>query len=144
MTTIRPVVASDEAAWRRLWAGYIAFQQGTVAPGVTDHTWLRLLDGRLIGRVAVRYGAVCGFTVSLLHEGTWAMTPYCYLEDLFVDGSVRGQGIGRALIQDLIGLGHDRSWSRVYWHTRSGNSTARALYDRFVSCDGDVRYRIEL
>jgi hypothetical protein len=35
---IRPVAASDEADWRRLWAGYLAFYGADIAPAVTDHT----------------------------------------------------------------------------------------------------------
>ena len=143
---IRAIAASDEAEWRFLWKAYIAFQGGAVPPEVTDHTWHRMTESepRLTGRVAVSDGNVVGFTVSLLHEGTWAAAPYCYLEDLFVAETTRGGGIARALIDDLIALGRRRGWARLYWHTRSGNAVARRLYDRFSPADGDVRYRIDL
>lgn len=143
---IRDIAAADEAQWRALWARYIAFQGGTVPPEVTAHTWARMMDPArpLIGRVAEREGILCGFTVSILHEGTWALTPFCYLEDLFVDEARRGSGIGHALIQDLLDLARTNGWSRLYWQTRGDNLVARRLYDRFVLADGDVRYRIEL
>ena len=143
---IRAIAASDETEWRMLWEAYIAFQGGTVPPEVTEHTWQRMTEPepRLIGRVAICEGHVAGFTVSLLHEGTWAAAPYCYLEDLFVAGHARGGGVGRALIDDLIALGRTNGWARLYWHTRAGNSGARRLYDRFSSADGDVRYRLDL
>jgi GNAT superfamily N-acetyltransferase len=143
---VRDLRPADEAAWRRLWAEYIAFQGGSVAPHVTDHTWARLLSPArtLIGRVADIEGRVAGFSVSLLHEGTWATAPYCYLEDLYVDAAQRGHGIGHALISDLIEMGRSKGWERLYWHTRAGNVAARRLYDRFGVADDDVRYRLTL
>jgi GNAT superfamily N-acetyltransferase len=142
---IRALRCSDEAQWRALWAAYIAFQGGSVLPHVTDHTWARLTVSHpvLIGRVAEMDGAVCGFSISLLHEGTWSTAPYCYLEDLYVAESMRGQGIGRALIEDLVQLRDQNGWQRLYWHTRGSNAVARKLYDRFTPADGDVRYRLE-
>jgi GNAT superfamily N-acetyltransferase len=87
---------------------------------------------------------VIGFTASVIHEATWSRDPVCYLEDLFVDQSARGKGIGRALIQDLIDLGREHGWSRIYWHTRADNLAARRLYDKFVPADDFVRYRLFL
>jgi GNAT superfamily N-acetyltransferase len=142
---IREALASDEAGWRRLWSRYNAFYEAEVAPSVTDATWQRVLDSAspLIGRVALREGQCVGFSNSVLHEGTWVVAPVCYLEDLFVDPDCRGQGIGRALIADLVSLGRERGWSQVYWHTRAGNP-ARKLYDEFVEADDFVRYRLSL
>ena len=68
----------------------------------------------------------------------------CYLEDLFVDPAARGQGIGRALITDLIEFARNRGWKRLYWNTDASNSAARALYDQFAQDDGHVRYRLKL
>jgi GNAT superfamily N-acetyltransferase len=143
---IRDLMAADEAEWRRLWAAYIAFYEATVPDDVTAHTWRRLLDpaAPLIGRIAVCDGQAAGITVSVLHEGTWTMTPVCYLEDLFVDPVARGAGIGRALIQDLIDQAKAKGWSQLYWQTNGDNATARRLYDGFVPADGYVRYRIML
>ena len=41
-------------------------------------------------------------------------------------------------------LGRERGWSRLYWHTRASNETARRLYDKFVNADDFVRYRMIL
>ena len=140
---IRDVAPSDRDAWFRLWAGYNAFYETEVAPQISERTWQRLLDSQapLIGRVAMFEGRVAGFSLSVLHEGTWVDAPICYLEDLFVDPAVRGKGIGRALIGDLVALGRQRGWSRLYWHTRQDNP-ARRLYDEFVAADDFVRYRL--
>jgi GNAT superfamily N-acetyltransferase len=143
---IRNTQAADEASWRRLWAGYCEFYRSVVPPEVTDATWRRILDpgSPIFGRVAEDNGAVVGFANCVMHEGTWASRPICYLEDLFVDPGVRGQGVGRLLIQDLIALGKSRGWEYLYWHTQAGNATARRLYDRLAAVDDFVKYRVLL
>jgi GNAT superfamily N-acetyltransferase len=140
---IREPTPEDEAAWRRLWADYVAFYEADVPDAVTAATWARLLDPDfgMIGRLAELDGVVVGFTVSVIHPGSWALTPICYLEDLFVDPQARGRGVGRALIDDLVALAHARGWSRLYWHTKASNETARRLYDRYVEANDFVRYR---
>ncbi|WP_296652481.1 GNAT family N-acetyltransferase [Paraburkholderia sp.] len=142
---IRDVAPIDSADWHRLWSGYNAFYEANVPPETTARTWQRLLDSSssLLGRVAVSDGQIVGFSTSVLHEGTWVAEPICYLEDLFVDPASRGHGIGRALIEDLVALGEQRGWSRLYWHTRRDNP-ARRLYDTFVEADDFVRYRLSL
>jgi len=139
---IRDPAPSDEAAWRHLWAGYVAFYEAEIAEDVTAETWRRMLEpgSGLVGRLADENGRILGFTVSVLHQGTWTKAPICYLEDLFVDPEVRGKGVGKALIEDLIAMARVRGWSRLYWHTRASNATARRLYDRFVPADDFVRY----
>jgi GNAT superfamily N-acetyltransferase len=142
---IRDPSARDEESWRRLWAGYLAFYEAGVSEDITNHTWQRILDpaSPLFARLAEEAGAVIGFSVSVLHEGTWTADPICYLEDLFVDPPHRGAGAGRRLVQDLVDLARERGWSRLYWHTHASNP-ARRLYDAFVEADGFIRYRLIL
>jgi GNAT superfamily N-acetyltransferase len=141
---IRDAAPSDEADWRRLWAAYITFYKVAVSADVTTATWTRILDPAkpLFMRVAVLDGHVVGFAICLLHEATWVKEPVCYLEDLFLDETARGQGIGKALLDDLVAKAKTNGWARLYWHTDEGNDTARKLYDRYTEADGHVRYRI--
>lgn len=146
LVSVRDLEARDEAVWRRLWAGYLAFYAAIVASDVTTQTWCRLLDPThpMFGRVAMVDGTVIGFTVCIVHDGTWSLRPTCYLEDFFVDPAARGAGIGRALLDDLIKLGETRKWSSIYWHTRKDNAQARRLYDRYLLADKFVRYRLTI
>ena len=145
-TEIRDARPADEAAWRRLWAGYLTFYKVDLPEAVTVHTWARILDpsSRVAMRVVLVDGAMAGFAIHHFHDSTWEMTPECYLEDLYVDEKFRGQGLGRALIDDLIALARTRGWSRLYWHTDRDNARARKLYDTYAKEDGHVRYRISL
>lgn len=149
MITMRDPIPDDEAAWRRLWSGYTRFYETDVPEPVTAATWRRILDPDepVFARLAVRSepkAIVVGFAVCVLHAGTWTTAPICYLEDLFVDPLSRGEGIGRALIGDLIERGRALGWARLYWHTRIGNAPARRLYDHFTAAEDYVRYRLFL
>jgi GNAT superfamily N-acetyltransferase len=143
---IRDATPGDEAAWRALWADYLAFYEVTLAPEVTDSTFRRLMDpaSPVKMRLALKDGAVTGFAIHMHHPSTWVAGDDCYLEDLFVADSARGLGLGRALIEDLATLARARGWHRLYWHTNEGNTRARALYDSFVKSDGHIRYRMKL
>ena len=83
---------------------------------------------------------VVGIANYLLHESTGALTPVCYLQDLFVDPAMRGGGVGKALIDWLVAETAAQGWSRLYWSTRENNYRARALYDKYTPHSGFLRY----
>jgi len=142
--TVRPLVVSDRPAWDRLWAGYLTFYESSLAPAVSETTWTRLLDPDfpIFGLVAVdETGQPVGLTHYVLHPATWAVGPYCYLEDLFVDPAIRGTGAGRALIEAVYAAADAVGAARVYWLTHESNDTARKLYDRVARNTGFIQYR---
>lgn len=143
---IRDANSQDRADWLKLWNDYLTFYNVSLAGDVTDHTWERIIDpqSRVSMRLAVLDGQTVGFAIHHFHDSTWVKTPDCYLEDLFIDAEIRGKGIGRALIDDLISICKDKDWSRLYWHTNEDNAQARKLYDRYVKSDGHIRYRIKM
>ncbi|HUR90961.1 MAG TPA: GNAT family N-acetyltransferase [Ramlibacter sp.] len=142
--TIRSALPSDEPAWRGLWRGYVDFYAASVPDEITNRTWKRILDpdSAVMCVVAEIDGKVYGFANCVVHENTWEGQPVCYLEDLYVEPSARGHGIGRAMIEWLRNAMRAEGWARLYWHTRSSNETARRLYDRFAEADDFVRYVI--
>jgi GNAT superfamily N-acetyltransferase len=140
---IRDPSAADEMPWRKLWSQYNAFYEADIPEIVTARTWQRMLDpvSAIFGRLACIDSMVIGFSVSVRVDSTWTIAPTCYLEDLFVAPAVRGHGIGRMLIQDLVYRAKTQGWSRLWWHTRASNP-ARRLYDEFAKADDFVRYRL--
>ena len=143
---IRDAEPADRAHWNRLWQGFLDYYDTTLPPAVTDSTWARLMDPAcpMKMRLALVDGVPSGFAIHQHHPSTWVMDDDCYLEDLFVDPAARGQGLGRALIDDLMTLARARGWHRLYWNTEATNATARKLYDSFVQNDGHIRYRLTL
>lgn len=65
------------------------------------------------------------------------------LEDLFVVPHLRGEGLGRRLIEALKARAPSESWSRVYWHTNEDNAAARRLYDKVATLSPYIRYVVE-
>lgn len=149
MTTIaeiRDAQAGDLAEWMPLWEGYLTFYKVEIAPDITMNTWARILDpmNLLNARVALVGGNMVGFAHHHTHLTTWDKRPVCYLEDLFVSPTARGLGIGRQLIDDMIGLGKEKDWASVYWITADDNKTAQGLYDTYNKRDPFIRYSVVL
>ena len=79
----------------------------------------------------------------LVHASTTS-ADVCYLQDLFTAPEVRGKGVARALIAEVEHWARERGCARVYWHTQSGNETARRLYDQVAENRGFIQYLIQL
>lgn len=143
---IRDAGPQDHGPWAALWQGFLDYYDTSLPPEVTAATWSRLMDPAcpMKMRLAVVDGVPLGFAIHQHHPSTWVPGDDCYLEDLFVAPAARGEGLGRALIQDLMALARARGWHRLYWNTDATNTTARSLYDSFVLNDGHIRYRLAL
>ena len=131
--TIRPLTAADEADWRRLWTGYLTYYETTLPEAVYASTFARLLSGapgEYHGLLAIHAGRPVGLAHFLFHRTGWSVADTCYLQDLFADPTVRGQGIGRALIEAVYAAADAHGAASVYWMTQDFNATARRLYDR--------------
>ena len=143
---IRELKETDKDRWLELWAGYLEFYKSNLSPEQTDFTWKRLINNeqKMYGFVAENESGVIGFTHCLFRPSTWTETDYCYLEDLFVDPSIRGKGVGRALMNRVVELAKEKKSKRVYWTTQEFNKTARVLYDSITSVSEFVQYRLPL
>ena len=144
MLTIRPLRAADEAAWRRLWTGYLTFYEATVPETVYEETFRRLLtpdDTLPRGLVAERDGALVGLVHYMFHPHCWRIERVCYLQDLFADPAVRGEGVGRALIEAVYAAADKAGAPTVYWMTQEFNAEARKLYDRIGTLTPFIKYQ---
>jgi GNAT superfamily N-acetyltransferase len=144
---IRPVAATDYAQWLPLWDGYNAFY-GRAGPTalpaeITWTNWQRFLDAAepVHALVAERDGRLLGLGHYLFHRSTIHVALVCYLQDLFTAGEARGQGIGRALIEEVAARARAAGAARVYWLTHETNQTARRLYDQVATNSGFIVYR---
>jgi len=147
---IRPVTRADYDQWLPLWDGYNAFygRSGAtaLAPDITQMTWGRFFDGYepMHALVAESDGKLVGLVHYLFHRNTIMLGPVCYLQDLFTDESLRGRGIGRALVAAVCEQAQAAGAGRVYWHTHETNATAMRLYDAVAERSGFVVYRRQL
>ena len=141
--TIRPLQASDRAAWEPLWQGYLTFYTASLPPETSDITFARLTGGAepMGGFIAERDGKALGIVHWVLHRTTWSPKDICYLQDLFTVPEARGGGVGRKLIETVRGMAQEKGAFRVYWQTHESNLQAQALYDKVADKSGFIVYR---
>lgn len=142
-TIIRPLRPEDEAEWRRLWTGYLAFYQTSVPEAVYASTFARLLGDDpqdFSALVAEVDGRLLGLTHYLFHRHAWKVENVCYLQDLYVDPETRGTGLGRKLIEAVYARADAAGAPAVYWLTQEFNHEARQLYDRIAKVTPFIRY----
>jgi GNAT superfamily N-acetyltransferase len=144
---VRALAESDRAQWAALWTAYLEFYETSVAPEVYDTTFARLLGddpNQFNCFVAEKDGRLVGLTHYLFHAHAWKIERVCYLQDLYADPSVRGTGVGRALIEAVYAAADAEGAPAVYWLTQDFNHTARRLYDRVAKLTPFIRYNRDL
>ncbi len=78
--------------------------------------------------IAEWQGEPAGFALWFHNFSTWLGKPGLYLEDLFVRESMRGNGIGKALLLHLAGIARKRGCGRMEWSVLDWNTPAIEFY----------------
>jgi len=129
-----------------MWEQYLRFYGEPLIASDARATFDRLCrraDG-MFGYVAESDGSIVGLVHAVVHPTTWSPRPNCYLEDLYLSHSVRGSGLGRALVDAVADEARARRAGIVYWHTQEFNAPARRLYDTVAQLRSWVVYELEL
>jgi len=114
---IRPLVAEDRADLGQMWRDYLSFYDTDVAPEIYETTFARLINPAnqvQNALVAERDGAAVGIVHYIYHAHNWRAEDVCYLQDLYAKEAVRGQGIGRALIEAVYAAADANGTPSVY------------------------------
>jgi GNAT superfamily N-acetyltransferase len=139
---VRRVLATDEAAWSRLYEGYRAFYtlDDDARAVSTTWEWVSTAQHGFIGLVA----SVDDELVGLAHLRRFARpstaTMGLYLDDLFTAPEARGSGVATALLEEAAALAAAEGASVVRWITASDNAAARRMYDRVAAATPWVTY----
>ncbi len=143
---IKPLGLADYESWSHLWQKYLTFYETSLPSSTTETTWRNLLnnDVSVYGFGAWKDGVLVGITHIVMHPTTWSSTACCYLQDLYVDELVRGQNIGRLLIEAIYRFADEKGCNHVYWKTQESNTDARRLYDKLANLTDMVQYRKNL
>ncbi len=131
--SIRPLRAEDEALWRSLWGGYLAYYKADLPEVVYATTFARLLSGKREephGLLAFAGNEAVGLTHYLYQRSCWKLEEDCYLQDLFTTPTARGKGVARALIEAVYTAADIAGAPAVYWLTQEFNYRGRMLYDQ--------------
>jgi ribosomal protein S18 acetylase RimI-like enzyme len=77
-------------------------------------------------------GALAAGVAQLRYRyGFWRSGGDCLLEDLYVDETARGAGLGRALVQATLDRARARGCRRAELDVNESNAAALALYESF-------------
>jgi GNAT superfamily N-acetyltransferase len=84
-------------------------------------------DGLLLG--ARSDGRLVGYACLYWHFSSTRAKETVLMNDLYVAESIRGQGVGRALIEATAEVARERGAASIEWSTAPDNHTAQRLYD---------------
>ena len=143
--TIRPLqnTSDEQQQWLALWHAYLTFYESSVADEVTARNWASFhnpdspIDA--LGAFDAE-GKMLGLVQTVIHQSTWSIAPRCYLNDLFTIPEVRGQGVGRALIEEVYAYAKGRGCVKVHWLTHESNLTGQSLYNQLATNEGFIQY----
>jgi GNAT superfamily N-acetyltransferase len=132
MLRIRPAVPQDAelivqfirelAEYEREPQAAIATVTDILRDGFGDSPKFRTLMAEWDGRAA-------GFALFFLNYSTWLGRPGLYLEDLFVRPEFRGNGIGKAMLQELARTAVAENCYGMKWQVLDWNTPAIDFYE---------------
>ena len=133
--SIRDLQKSDHDRWKQLWTAYLRFYETNVSESVYFTAFESLTSKNKFefqGIVAEQEGEIIGLAHFLFHRNLWSKQDTCYLGDLFVDPLIRGNGVGRRLIEEVSERAKMSNVSGIYWLTQEFNYKGRMLYDQIA------------
>jgi GNAT superfamily N-acetyltransferase len=129
--TIRPATPADVAQILKFIRDLAAYEREPDAVVATEEDLLRHGFGQnpyYRCLMAEWDGAPAGFALFFYDYSTWLGRPGIYLEDVFVDPSQRGRGIGKALLQRLAAIALEEGCGRLKWQVLDWNEPSIEFY----------------
>lgn len=120
---ILTVVSADDAAAISRLVPQVSSNARSVSPGRIN---LVANDPKSCIVVARTAGQIVGSATLLTM--TTLVGQFGYVEEVAVDASVRGHGVGRALMSGLLGIARDRALDFVELTSRPAREAANSLY----------------
>lgn len=115
---------------------------------VTEDDLLRTLfceHPKAFAVLAEEEGNPVGFAVYFFNYSTFLGTHGLYIEDLYVDETVRGKGVGMAMFRYLAGVAQQERCGRMEWWVLNWNKPAIDFYEKLgaVAMDEWTVYRLD-
>lgn len=143
MVTIRPLSPGDRAVWEELFDGYAAFYKTTATAEGKASVWDWIFGAEEFWcDLAEVEGRAVGMTQYQLMHRSLSGQKVVYLSDLYVRPDLRGGGVGRALIDHVIGFAKARGIGNVRWLTQEFNYAGRRLYDSYRPKSDFILYSV--
>jgi GNAT superfamily N-acetyltransferase len=128
---IRRAEAGDADAAEKLFAGYLRFyEKPVIASAVHAFIAARLARLDSVFYIAEIDGRAVGFTQLYPAFASLSLAPSWILNDLYVDPSARGRGVGEALMDAARELAICTGAAELMLQTARTNATAQRLYEK--------------
>ena len=136
MLSIRPATPADVPTILRFIHELAAYERAPAAVVATEADLLR--DGwgptpRFTALIADYDNAPAGFALYFASYSTWRGHHGIRLEDLYVTPSLRGKGIGKALLAKLAAIAVEQGCPRLEWDVLDWNAPAIAVYEAIAA-----------
>ena len=131
------------------WIGDLAAHEGrpddATVTGADLERWCLGPERAAEAFIVERGGTPVGYAIACTHLATYQGKPLLYLEDLFIDPSSRGAGVGEAAMAALARLAIDRGCAALDWSAVDGNDGAIRFYERLGARtkSGIVQFRLD-
>ncbi|QCP50491.1 GNAT family N-acetyltransferase [Trinickia violacea] len=132
-TVIRPATPADVGAIFALMLELAEFEKLThlfVATEAGVHDALFGERRAAEALVAEASGRIVGYALFFHNFSTFLGRRGLYLEDLYVQPSQRGSGLGRAMLQRLAAIAVERQCGRFEWTVLDWNQNAIDFYEK--------------
>ena len=132
MLTLRPATPADVPTILGFIRELATYERAPDAVVATEADLLR--DGwgptpRFNAIIADYDGAPAGFALYFTSYSTWRGHHGIRLEDLYVTPSLRGKGIGKALLASVARVAVEQGCPRLEWDVLDWNAPAIAVYE---------------
>jgi GNAT superfamily N-acetyltransferase len=129
-TTIRPATRADVAQILRYIRALAAYERAPEAVTATEASLEREGFGPnpfYFCLIAENDGQTAGYAIYFFNYSSW-VGPGIYLEDIFVEPELRGQGIGKALLERVAAIAVEKGCRRLQWAVLDWNTQAIEFY----------------
>jgi GNAT superfamily N-acetyltransferase len=131
MLNLRPATPSDVAAILGFIRELALYEREPDAVLTTEDDLLR--DGfteprRFHCLMAEWNGTPVGFALYFYNYSTWEGRPGIYLEDLYVQPALRGEGIGKSILTRLAAIAVEEDCARFEWSVLDWNQPSIDFY----------------
>jgi len=126
---VRQATAEDAGAVARLLRDFnLEYSEPTPDAATLTNTVRRLLEASEIVVMLAGHGPD-GLSLFRFRPALWAEGPETYLQELYVVPHLRGQGIGRRLLEETIEFARAAGAAGIDLNTGETDTAARSLYE---------------